>query len=74
MDFVKVGYWKSGVDQLTKRYKTYYPDPTITTKEVIDCRASERLILNHFHEYIISGELIEKSQWANIIAFIEETK
>ena len=74
MEFVKVGYWKSGSSQLLKRYKTYYPDPVLTLKKVEDCQAYERQVLLRFKEHIVSGELIAKSQWAGILAFIDEAK
>lgn len=72
VNHVKVGYWKADINNLYRRYNTYYHNPIFTTNKVEDCRSAEAVILSHFQAHILSGELVEKPQWESIIKFIGE--
>ncbi len=72
IDLMKVGHWKSTLENLERRYITYYgKDLMLHTRTVSDCRRVESDILAAFHDDRLSGELFPKSHWQPIVAYID---
>lgn len=59
---VKIGYWRSDLESLRRRYATVYgPDLHLQTKQVSDCRSIEAFVHLRFQKHRLGGELFDKA-------------
>lgn len=59
---VKIGYWRSNLQSLKRRYATVYgPNLHLETKLVSDCRSLETFVHLRFGQQRLGNELFDKS-------------
>jgi hypothetical protein len=74
-DGIKIGYWKGSINNLIKRYKTYYGNNLdIFYIKTMNPREIEQECFNNFKKYKLSNELYKKKYIEKYKTFLNDNK